>query len=288
MKTPAITLTTLALFATSATLALAENAYKIASGFETQKIEALEAYLAENPEAEDKDLAYSILIDANQNLGKQEALPDLIEKRYALLEKGAEANLQLIATEIAQPFVQASIVSGQRDRAKAFLTKIKADLEPHPQGQQFAQFLDNVGKELYLPGVGDSMEIAFTSMKGEDIDLTEMKDKVILVDFWATWCGPCVAEMPNVVAAHEKYKEQGFEVIGISLDENKEAVETFVTENGLNWPQYFDGKGWGNEIAQRFGISSIPATFLVGKDGKIVASNLRGPDLENAIEKALE
>ena len=288
MKYQALTIATLSALFTLSGPALAENALDIASGFETKKIEAIESYLSKDPEAEDKDIAYSLLIDSHQNLGNQEALPDLIEKRYALLETGAKANLQLIASEIAQPFVQASVVSGQRDRAKAFLTKIKADLEAHPQGKQFAQFLDNIGKELYLPGIGDPMKIAFTSMKGEEVDLESMNDKVILVDFWATWCGPCVREMPNVVAAHKKYKDQGFEVVGISLDENKAAVEKFVTENGLDWPQYFDGKGWGNEIAQRFGINSIPATFLVGKDGTIVASNLRGPALDEAIEEALK
>lgn len=287
MKINPLTLTALLLAALPG-ISRAETAYEIASQFEKQKIEAIEAYLKENPEAEDQDLAYSILIDANQNIGKQDALPDLIEKRYAILQKGPEANLGLIANEIVRPFVEASIVVGGRDKAKAFLTKIKSDLESHPQGAQFAQFIDQAGKELYLPGVGDKMEIAFTSLKGEEVDLAAMKDKVVLVDFWATWCRPCVAEMPNVVAAYEKYKAEGFEVVGISLDENKEAVEAFVAENGLAWPQYFDGKGWENEIAQRFGISSIPATFLVGKNGEIVASNLRGPALEQAIEDALK
>ncbi len=113
-----------------------------------------------------------------------------------------------------------------------------------------------------------------------------MQDKVILVDFWATWCGPCVAEMPNVIAAYD-YHDKGFEVVGISLDEDKAAVEKFVSDNKMPWPQYFDGKGWENELAQQFGIKGIPATFLVGKGGKIIASNLRGTDLETAIEKAL-
>ncbi len=282
-----LALTTLVIASLSG-ISQAETAFEIASQFEKQKIEAIESYIKENPEADDLDLAYSIIIDSYENIGKPEILPDLIEKRYGLLEKGANANLGLIANEIVRPFIESSVVSGQRDKAKAFLSQIKSDLEAHPQGAQFAQFIDQTGKELYLPGVGDKMEIAFTSIKGDEIDLTTMKDKVILVDFWATWCRPCVAEMPNVVAAHKKYQDQGFEVVGISLDEDKGAVESFVSDNSMDWPQYFDGKGWENEIAQRFGVSSIPATFLVGKDGKIVASNLTGPALEEAIEKALK
>jgi peroxiredoxin len=93
--------------------------------------------------------------------------------------------------------------------------------------------------------------------------------------------------MPNVTAAYETYKDKGFEVVGISLDEDKAAVGKFIADNKMPWPQFVDGKGWENELAQRFGIRSIPATFLVGKGGRIVASNLRGPDLEAAIEKAL-
>ena len=78
-----------------------------------------------------------------------------------------------------------------------------------------------------------------------------------------------------------------FDVVGVSLDDNADSLKKFVTDNGMNWPQYFDGKGWENEIAQRFGIRTIPATFLIGKGGKVVASNLRGSALEEAIEAEL-
>lgn len=265
----------------------AQKALEISAGFENQKIEAIQAYLTATPEAADKDQAISILVGAYMNLGKFDPIPDLLNQRYEAQDKGADANLDLIVREIAQPLIQASIVSNQRDKAKAFITRVKTDLAEHPQSAQVGQFLDQLGGELYLPGVGDEMKIAFTDLKGVEIDLAKMQDKVILVDFWATWCGPCVAEMPNVTAAYEAYHEKGFEVVGISLDDNKAAVEKFTTENKMPWPQYFDGKGWENEIAQQFGIRSIPATFLVGKGGKIIASNLRGPDLEAAIEKAL-
>ena len=266
----------------------AESALEIATKFERQKIEALEAYLEGNPDATDKAMAYEILIDAHTNIGENEAILGLIEKRYELLETGAAADLQLIATEIARPYVQAALASGEKEKGVEFLSRLESDLSNHPQGPQFAQFLSQVGAELHLPGVGDTMDISFTSMSGEEIDLSAMDDKVVLVDFWATWCQPCVAEMPHVVAAYEEYKGQGFEVIGISLDENREAVEAFVEQYNMDWPQYFDGKGWQNDIAQKFGISSIPATFLIGKDGKIIASNLRGEALDQAVVSALQ
>ena len=93
--------------------------------------------------------------------------------------------------------------------------------------------------------------------------------------------------MPNVIKAHNELNEKGFEVIGISLDQDKAALEKFIADNKMPWPQYFDGKGWQNEISGKFGISSIPATFLIGKDGKIIATNLRGAALEEAVTAEL-
>ncbi|MBP6602348.1 MAG: TlpA family protein disulfide reductase [Verrucomicrobiales bacterium] len=265
----------------------AQKAMEIAATFEKQKIEAIEAYLKETPDAADKDQALAILVGAHMSMGQFEPIPDLLSQRYDAQETGADANLQLVMTEIARPFIEASIVSNQRDKAKAFITRLKSDFSTHAQSAQVNQFLDQMGGELYLPGVGDEMAIAFTDLAGKEIDLSTMKDKVILVDFWATWCGPCVAEMPNVIAAYEEHHKNGFEVVGISLDEDKSAVEKFVSDKKMPWPQYFDGKGWENEIAQKYGIRSIPATFLVGKGGKIIGANLRGPELEAAVKKAL-
>ncbi|MEX2577891.1 MAG: TlpA disulfide reductase family protein [Verrucomicrobiales bacterium] len=264
-----------------------ESAREIASRFEKEKVEAIEKYLDENPEAEDTDAALAILVGANLSMGRFDPIPDLLLKRYEMQPKGPDANLNLIFNEVARPFIESAVVSDQRDKAKAFVTRMKSDFADHPQSAQIDQGLDQLGASLYLPGVGDEMTFAFTDLQGNEVDLAEMDDKVVLVDFWATWCAPCIAEMPNVIAAYNEYHEEGFEIVGVSLDEDKAALEKFVTENDMPWPQYFDGKGFNNELAQRFGISQIPATFLVGQDGKIVASNLRGPELEAAVEKAL-
>ncbi|HRH95785.1 MAG TPA: TlpA disulfide reductase family protein, partial [Prosthecobacter sp.] len=110
--------------------------------------------------------------------------------------------------------------------------------------------------------------------------------KVVLIDFWATWCGPCVAEIPNVLATYNKLHEKGFEIIGISLDSDKKELTDFIKDKEMPWPQYFDGKGWDNKISSSFGIRSIPAMWLVGKDGKLVSTNVRG-QLEAAVEREL-
>lgn len=130
------------------------------------------------------------------------------------------------------------------------------------------------------------LEIKFTAVDGSEVDLSKMTGKVVLIDFWATWCGPCVAEVPNVVKTYEKLHAKGFEIIGISLDQDKSKLESFTKEKNMAWAQYFDGKGWQNEISTRYGINSIPAMWLVNKKGMVVSTNARAK-LEETVEKLL-
>jgi len=131
------------------------------------------------------------------------------------------------------------------------------------------------------------LDLKYTAVDGTKVDLANLRGKVVLVDFWATWCPPCRGEVPNVVAAYQKYHGQGFEVVGVSLDQNKDALLAFTKEHGMVWPQYFDGKGWKNEISSGFGINSIPAMWLVGKDGILITKNAR-EDLAGQVDKALK
>jgi peroxiredoxin len=124
-------------------------------------------------------------------------------------------------------------------------------------------------------------------LDGKPLSIASRKGKVVLLDFWATWCGPCVAELPNVLKTYEKYHDKGFEIIGISLDSDKEKLTSFIKAKNMTWPQYFDGKGWENKISTQYGIRSIPSTYLIDKEGKVLAIGLRGEALEAAVGKAL-
>jgi len=131
------------------------------------------------------------------------------------------------------------------------------------------------------------VELKFTALDGAEIDLGKLRGKVVLIDFWASWCGPCIAEMPNVVRTYEKLRERGFVVLGISLDQDKAAMEKTMQKLGMTWPQHFDGKGWENEISSAFGIRSIPTTWLIDKKGMLREGSVRGEALEPAVEKLL-
>ncbi|MHC4544304.1 MAG: TlpA family protein disulfide reductase, partial [Planctomycetota bacterium] len=130
-------------------------------------------------------------------------------------------------------------------------------------------------------------DLKFTSLKGKQIDVSQYKGKVVLVDFWAMWCGPCIGELPNVKNTYDNYHEDGFEIIGINLDRDRTRLEEFIGKRNMPWPQHFDGKGWKNEIAVRFDIHSIPATFLLDREGIVRYANLRGSALEHAVEDLL-
>ena len=124
-------------------------------------------------------------------------------------------------------------------------------------------------------------------LNGAPLSVGASQGKVMLVDFWATWCGPCRAEMPNVIAAYQKYRSSGFDIIGVSLDEDKGAVANFTTAQGMPWPQYFDGKGWNNKLAKQYGVRSIPTNYLLDRNGIILGKELRGQALDEAVNHAL-
>lgn len=264
----------------------AQTAEEIVKKFEQQKAEALTTYLEENPAAEDRAAALEALVGAYDALGNKEKRLELMRRQFEVMDK-KDADAQSLVDMIEEITLAVKENEGKA-AAQAYLDKAIQAVQEHPMADRLDPYLkQKVGAELSQLSKGEVMEISFTDLEGNEVDLAKMKGKVVLVDFWATWCGPCIQELPNVQEAYEKYHEKGFEIIGISLDDDRDKLENFLENNDMPWPQYFDGKGWQNEISTKFGINSIPATYLIGKDGKIAATDLRGSALGTAVDELL-
>ncbi len=150
------------------------------------------------------------------------------------------------------------------------------------------ELLEQVVRETagFMPG-SVAPDFAMAQPDGQPLKLSQLRGKYLLIDFWASWCGPCRVENPNVVKAYSQYAPKGFEILGVSLDQNRERWLDAITKDGLTWPQVSDLKGWQNEAAQLYGVSSIPHTFLLDKEGKIIARNLRGEALWAKLREVL-
>jgi thiol-disulfide isomerase/thioredoxin len=125
--------------------------------------------------------------------------------------------------------------------------------------------------------------IKFLALDGKRIDISSFKDKVVIIQFWATWCGPCIGEIPALTSLYKEYHEDGLEIVGISLDEKRGDLEGFLTQRQIEWPQHFDGKRWKNAIASRFGVRAIPLIVLVDRQGSVAKANIRGKELKQAV-----
>ena len=163
-------------------------------------------------------------------------------------------------------------------------------LKEFPDSRSAASIL---GTRRQLEGIGKPFELEFAdAISGSTISMKALKSKVVVIDFWATWCGPCVAEMPHMKELYAEYHNKGVEFIGVSLDNPKEeggldSLKNYVKSNGINWPQYYQGKGWDSEFSTSWGIQGIPTMFIVDTEGKLYSVEARG-QLEKLIPKLLE
>ena len=169
-----------------------------------------------------------------------------------------QAKADVLIKQLKSEFPGTHLVTAleQQEVAEAAAKKVQANLV---EGTKFPDFAEK-------------------DVDGKPLSVANYNGKVVLIDFWATWCGPCRAEMPNVVATYKKYHSQGFDIIGVSLDDDRQKLLNYTKDNGMTWPQYFDGQGWSNKLAVKYGIEAIPATYLLDGNGVIIGKDLRGDD----------
>jgi thiol-disulfide isomerase/thioredoxin len=151
-----------------------------------------------------------------------------------------------------------------------------------------AQIKTSIEKERSFMVGGTPPDFTQKAPDGSEISLSDLRGKVVLIDFWASWCGPCRRENPNVVRLYEKYRDKGFEIIGVSLDRSRDRWLQAIDQDGLDWLHVSDLKYWQNEVAQLYNVSAIPKTFLLDAEGKIIGKNLRGQQLANKLSEIFE
>lgn len=174
------------------------------------------------------------------------------------------------------------VLRDQPERAKRILERALKNVRGKDRQMQ-----NNVEQALaVLPYRTKPIDLKFKAADGSEVDLAKLKGKVVVVDFWASWCPPCRHESPELVELYQKYRADGLEIIGISLDESRKKMQAFADKVGMDWPHYFDGRGWRNKISTRFAISSIPAVWVIDRDGYMVNYKARGK-LEKLVPRLL-
>ena len=160
----------------------------------------------------------------------------------------------------------------------------------YKNNERIARFINNVEISMKTAVGQKFIDFTMNDPQGKEVKLSDFisKNKYTLVDFWASWCGPCKKEMPNVVAAYKEFNKKGFGIVGVSLDNDGEKWKEAIKTWGMTWPQMSDLKGWNCEGASIYGVRSIPATVLVAQDGTIIARNLRGEAIKEKLNELLK
>jgi len=167
------------------------------------------------------------------------------------------------------------------EKSRAVVKEIAANQDAPAEMKEAAAAM-----QKQLERVGNPLALKFAAVDGREVDLEKMRGKVVLVDFWATWCEPCVDMLPTVKGAYDKFHAKGLEIAGIDLDEEKDSLTNFVAEQKVEWPEYFDGKKWDSKYAVEFGVKDLPALWLVDKKGVLRYINADF-DFDKKIERLL-
>jgi peroxiredoxin len=232
-------------------------------------------------------------VEAHLNLGQLYAQTGQAEKTVRHLESylARSGGRKPEEVSVAKFFIaKGYLMLDRHDEAENPLRDVVNGGESIPERLRNAAAMD-LGRIPILRklAVGNpAIPIEVKTSGGKEITLETYRGKVLLLDFWASWCRPCRQEMPNVKKVYNEFNGKGFEILGVSLDESSKNFQSYVNKQDIVWPQIFDGKGWNSEVAKKYAVNSIPATFLLDRSGRVRFRNLRGDELYEAVKTLIE
>jgi len=268
------------------------NSYKVEGSSETA------LFLEYNEMSKSRDLRLDSLNKAFQSImetskmdaTRMDSVSRIFEAPYNTIV--SSANELMIAKLKKHTDMYASLMAIQAldpDQYADIYKAVDAGLMKKYPNERNVKMFHNVVVSMLSTAIGQpAPEIALESPEGKEIALSSFKGKVVLIDFWASWCGPCRKEMPNVVKAYAKFKNKGFEIFGVSLDQDKARWVEAIQKDGITWPQVSDLKQWQSSVVRQYNIQGIPYTVLLDREGNILAKNLRGEELEKKIAEVLQ